>query len=207
MLVAAVKRGDQVFAPVLAPGDGGCAAFAPAKPAKRIRAAATSSGRSRRRHRAPRRADRIPACRAHRQSPCGSDAASAWCRSASRGPTQRRMRRAPPRASSGVAFWRRERTSTRDGLVCPRDGRVEIRGLEAAFDHDIAGASSCTRGAPGVSASCASTTARQVGDLDRRPLRRCLRPRPGGGDDGRDRLAGEAHHVGPPRSAARSAGS
>ena len=59
VLVARMEAGDQVLAPVLGPGERALVSCAPARPARRIPARATSSGRSRRRRRARSRADRL----------------------------------------------------------------------------------------------------------------------------------------------------
>ena len=95
MLIAAVEGGDQVFAPVLAPGDGG---------AQLSRQPNQKNVFGRQRHLLAETAADVGRhdaqigfrkLQAYRQSPCGSGAAFAWCRSASRGPTPRRTPHAP----------------------------------------------------------------------------------------------------------------
>ena len=158
MLIAAVKCGDQVFAPVFAPGDGAAQLSRQPNQENVFGSAATSSGRSRRRRRARRRADRIPQIATHRQWPCGSGAASAWCRSASGGPTPGRTPHGPRalRAASrsgGGSGLRRGRTCVPRAIVASKSAV-----LKRPSTTTLEGQLSCTRGAPGLSASCASTT-------------------------------------------------
>ena len=83
-----------------------------------------------------------------------------------------------------------------DELVCLRDGRVEIRGLEAAFDHDIGRAVVMHARRAGLQRLLRVDNRRQFSNLDRHRFGDILGLSGRRRDDGGDRLAGEAHHVG-----------
>ena len=83
-----------------------------------------------------------------------------------------------------------------DDLVRPRDGRVEIRGLETAFDHDIGRTIVMHARRAGFQRLLRVDNRRQVRNLDRHRFGDVFGLRGRRRDDGGDRLAGEAHHVG-----------
>jgi hypothetical protein len=83
-----------------------------------------------------------------------------------------------------------------DDLVCLRDGRVEICSLETAFDHDVGRAVVMHARRAGFLRLLRVNDRRQVRNLDRHRFGDVFGLRGRRRDDGRDRLAGEAHHVG-----------
>ena len=136
MLIAAVECGDQVFPPVLAPGDGA---------AQLSRQPNQKNIFGRQRHLLAKTAadvGRHDAQIGFRKLQAVGDRGAghvrhlrgAGQRHAARRRVERRMRR--PRFKRRRILAAGANTDA-DDLVCPRDRRVEICGLEAAFDHDV----------------------------------------------------------------------
>ena len=140
------------------------AAGAPATPARHIRRRATFSGRNRRRHPARSRADRIRQSRECRQWPCGSDAASAWCRSAWCGPTPDRTPRARRafRAASRFAGASARRAECGGAPLPSSPSKSAVLKWPSTTTLPL----SCTRGASGCERLARVDDRRQFVDLD-----------------------------------------
>ena len=165
MLIAAVECGDQVFAPVLAPGDGA---------AQLSRQPNQKNVFGRQRHLlAETAADvgRHDAQIGFRKLQAIGDRRAGQVRHL-RGAGQRHAaRRRVERRVRGARFKRRRVLAVgadldADDLVRPRDGRVEIRGLETAFDHDIGRAIVMHARRAGLQRLLRVDDRRQVGNLD-----------------------------------------